>query len=177
MSNDLPREDLDEDLDEGLDEEISAMIDGELGAEREAALRERLAGDPQLVARLAALERVDAALVALPAEEPSLELRESLRTRIGAEPARARPRRRVRRAWAGAAFAASLAMYWIVSGSGSSTSPVTEEPTDVLASDLSGASDEEIGIALDYEILADLEVIEDLEILEFMIELEDASRG
>ena len=170
---------MSDDIREAVDEELSAMMDGELAAEQEVALRERLAGDSQLAARLAELERVDAALAALPAAEPSAALRESLRSRIEADGVRSLPGRRARVAWAGAAFAAaaSLTAYLIVSGSGSQSLAPEEPAAGLLAAELSNATDEEIGIALDYETLADLEVLEDLEILEFMIELEDASKG
>jgi anti-sigma factor RsiW len=164
---------------EELGEKLSAMMDGELDAESEAELRGRLASDPQLAARLAELESVGAALVAMPIPVPSAELREALRSQIEADELRPLPVRRARMAWAGAAFAAaaSLAAWLIVSGSGSQPLVPGLPEAEQLAAEFSGATDEEIGIALDYETLADLEVIEDLEILEFMIELEDASKG
>ena len=45
--------------------------------------------------------------------------------------------------------------------------------TSISASALVEATDEEIGIVLDYETLADLEVIEDLELLEWMAEQDE----
>ena len=81
-------------------------------------------------------------------------------------------RRRLAPGWIGGALAtaAALALYLAVSsGSDSVLGPGPAQIADSLAD----ATDEEIGIALEYETLADLDVIEDLELLELMIELEE----
>ena len=163
-----------------LDEELSALIDGELSAEREAELRQQLAAEPALAARLAALSGVDASLQRVASVEPSALLKESLRARIDAERPAARTGRRSS-VWAGAglAAAASVALVLLMSsGSGPTPDSLLDSQEDSRAlqtalPELENATDEEIGIALDYEILADLDVIEDLELLELMIELEE----
>ena len=59
--------------------------------------------------------------------------------------------------------------------------PVPEVPTRVVAEappvDLSAANDEELEIAMDWEMLEDLEVIEELELLEEMVAQADRGRG
>ena len=170
------------DDDVNLDEDLSALLDGELSPQRESELRARMVGEPALAARGAELERVDLALRAMPAEAPSPGLRASLRAKREAaatapadNPRSVTHPRRLLPSWAGgtlaaAAAAAALALYLAVSSG--SDSILDAEPAriaDVLAS----ATDEEIGIALEFETLADLEVIEDLELLELMVELEE----
>ncbi len=167
------------DDDVNLDEDLSALLDGELSPQRESELRARMVGEPALAARLAELERVDLALRAMPAEAPSPELRASLRAKLEAaatapadNPRSVTHPRRLLPSWAGGtlAAAAALALYLVVSSGNDSI--LDAEPAriaDVLAS----ATDEEIGIALEFETLADLEVIEDLELLELMVELEE----
>ena len=168
------------DDDVNLDEDLSALLDGELSLQRESELRARMVGEPALAARLAELERVDLALRAMPAEAPSPGLRASLRAKLEAaatapadNPRSVTHPRRLLPSWAGgtlAAAAAALALYLAVSSGNDSI--LDAEPAriaDVLAS----ATDEEIGIALEFETLADLEVIEDLELLELMVELEE----
>lgn len=167
------------DNDVNLDEDLSALLDGELSPQRESELRARMVGEPALAARLAELERVDLALRAMPAEAPSPELRASLRAKLEAaatapadNPRSVTHPRRLLPSWAGGtlAAAAALALYLVVSSGNDSI--LDAEPAriaDVLAS----ATDEEIGIALEFETLADLEVIEDLELLELMVELEE----
>ena len=99
-----------------LDALLSAWIDGELDAGESAAVAERVRRDPELARRVEALRGVDAALRAIPAPEPSRELRRRFEVRLAAEgsPARvvALPRRRLRWAAAAAALAAGLALYW-----------------------------------------------------------------
>lgn len=166
---------------EGLDVDLSAWIDGELAPEREAELRARLAAEPELAARRAALEQVDTAVRSLPMPEPTAGLREGLRERIRAEGAHVPDFGRRRALWLGAAFAAAAALLLFLLTPEAARPPLHPVDGGSLATgdtgDLEQASDEEIGIALDYETLADLDVIEDLELLELMVELEDAGRG
>jgi anti-sigma factor RsiW len=184
-----------------LEEDLSALLDGELSAERESELRARVDGEPALAARLAELERIDVALRAMPREAPSPELRASLRARLEGE--RTAPADNVRSLEAGARFpetgvrplqksprlapswismaiaaAAALALYLAVS-SGSDREPAriadslhAEGSLADAEGSLADATDEEIGIALEYETLADLDVIEDLELLELLVEWE-----
>jgi anti-sigma factor RsiW len=167
------------DDDVNLDEDLSALLDGELSPQRESELRARMVGEPALAARLAELERVDLALRAMPAEAPSPELRASLRAKLEAaatapadNPRSVTHPRRLLPSWAGGTLAAAAALALYLAVSSGNDSILDAEPAriaDVLAS----ATDEEIGIALEFETLADLEVIEDLELLELMVELEE----
>ncbi len=166
---------------EGLDVDLSAWIDGELEPEHEAELRAHLAAEPELAARLAAFEQVDTAVRSLPMPEPTASLRAGLRERIRAEGAHVTRVGRRRALWLGAAFAAAAALLLFLLMPEAARPPSNPVDGRSLATgetgDLEQASDEEIGIALDYETLADLDVIEDLELLELMVELEDADRG
>ncbi len=167
------------DDDVNLDEDLSALLDGELSPQRESELRARMVGEPALAARLAELERVDLALRAMSAEAPSPELRASLRAKLEAaatapadNPRSVTHPRRLLPSWAGGTLAAAAALALYLAVSSGNDSILDAEPAriaDVLAS----ATDEEIGIALEFETLADLEVIEDLELLELMVELEE----
>jgi anti-sigma factor RsiW len=101
------------------DEQLSALLDGALSPAEERALRDEIARDPALAARLDELARVDAALRAIPARPVPADLRARLQARLDAE-ASARPQlaairggaprrpRISRRAW-GAGFAAAAA--------------------------------------------------------------------
>ncbi len=168
------------DYDMTLDEDLSALLDGELSPERESGLRARIAGEPALAARLAELERVDVALRAMPTVATSPELGASLRAKLEAEGSAPDDnvqslddRRRLAPGWIGGALAAAaaLALYLALS---SGSNPVLDAEPGRIADALSEATDEEIGIALEYETLADLDVIEDLELLELMVEELDA---
>ena len=162
-----------------LDQDLSALLDGELSPQRESELRARMVGEPALAARLVELERVDLALRAMPAEAPSPGLRASLRAKLEAaatapadNPRSVTHPRRLLPSWAGGTLAAAAALALYLAVSSGNDSILDAEPAriaDVLAS----ATDEEIGIALEFETLADLEVIEDLELLELMVELEE----
>jgi anti-sigma factor RsiW len=179
-----------------LDEELSALIDGELDAEQERRLRTRIDAEPQLAERLARLRGVDAALRALPETPLPAGLQASLRERIAREAVaegqaeqagngevRALPPRRRLPRWAGAAVAAAAALVvWVLMPD---VDPAPDEGwvpelAGTVSSDdgsLASATDEEIGIVLDYEMLADLEVIEDLELLEWMAEQDEQTSG
>jgi len=119
----------------GWEADLSALIDGELDAARESALRAHLAGCEACAARLASLGRVDALLAATPLPEVSPALRERVLGLPGAEPApvrRAPPRRR---RWlaplAAAAAAAALALYLALrppEGPAEPEPPLAEEP-------------------------------------------------
>jgi negative regulator of sigma E activity len=103
------------------DAQLSALLDGALAAAEETALREELAREPALAARLAQLAQVDAALRALPARPVPADLRSRLQAKLDAEPAvrpalarsrgsaPARPRRRAWLAGASVAVAAAAA--------------------------------------------------------------------
>ena len=67
------------------DARLSALLDGALAAPEEAALRDEIARDPALAARLAQLARVDAALRALPARPVPADLRTRLQAKLDAE--------------------------------------------------------------------------------------------
>ena len=197
---------------ETADRELSALIDGELSAQRAEELRTRLAREPALAARMLELERVDTDLRALPVREPSEQLRERLQARIRAErfprreaasspklrgtPAWLRGALASRGLWSGAALAAGAAaaiFYWTTGEMGEAGShragtpgpPVADgrapEPPPVESNDesdaLAGASEEELGIAREYDTLADLEVLEELELLEILVALDAAERS
>jgi hypothetical protein len=101
------------------DEQLSALLDGALAAAEERALREEIARDPALAARLEVLARVDAALRAIPERPVPADLRARLQARLAADERAHPPLRDVRgtaprrprislRAW-GAGFTAAAA--------------------------------------------------------------------
>ncbi len=116
-----------------FDEDLSALVDEELGPEREAEVRAHLAGCSRCAQRLEALCDVDLTLAGLPAPEVPGDLRARLAARIAAEPARIAaepeapraaapppprrappPRRRSRSAlWMTAAAAALALAVWV----------------------------------------------------------------
>jgi negative regulator of sigma E activity len=116
------------------DERLSALLDGALSVAEEAALREELACDPVLAARLQQIALVNDALRALPARPVPSDLRarlqaklaeeapgaEPARSRLGAARARAPARASRRRAWvagfSAAAAAAAAALLVVVGG-------------------------------------------------------------
>lgn len=173
-----PKEEPNQGPDEELDQDLSAWIDGELDPQREAALRARLAAEPRLAARLAELERVDAALRALPTPAVPAGLAAATRARVAGR-GRPRPRRRPP-VWAAAAVAAgvALAIYGALRVPGSRDEPLADPLAERGFAD---ASDEEIGIVLDYRTLDELaglepgevEMIEDLDLLERLAELHE----
>lgn len=162
-----------------LEEDLSALLDEALSPSSEEALRERLRGDPALAARLVAFERVDEALRALPVPEPSPMLQIALHARIEAEHARRSARLRRRAVWTGAGFAAAASLAVYVLGPGSTGAPGDERTPEpaVVAEVIERATDEELGIVLDYDALADLDVIEELDLLERLAALDDGRRG
>jgi len=240
---------------ERAEAELSALLDGELGDAEASALRARIAADPALAARFAALGEVDSRIRALAADEPASDQLERIRAGLdrrlaGETPSSATSeshgrviplRRRVRYAApVAAALAAALALYLAVGGSPErdpnagrpetgappriahepgnnrerNLAPQVEEPdgpqgappqivqvapqsdarepiadrtqASIPESQLADAtnargpasaderpledpealSDEEVAIALQYEMLADLDVIENLDLLE-----------
>jgi anti-sigma factor RsiW len=72
--------------DESIDQELSALIDGELTAERAAELNARVASDPELKARLSTLEAVNESLRSLTPPAMPADLRARLQTRIEGDP-------------------------------------------------------------------------------------------
>ncbi|MCP5070003.1 MAG: hypothetical protein GY946_25825 [bacterium] len=98
--------------------QLSAYLDGELSAEDEDRLREAIAASPGLASKLAELERVDAALAAVPVPEVPAAVKAWLRASIAAQGVApsARPPRRRRRSFvmAVAAAAAAAVLVWLV---------------------------------------------------------------
>ena len=173
-----------------LDEDLSALLDGELPAEREASLRARIEADPRLAARLSELAAVDDSLRALPRREPSAALGVATRERIAAESAgpgrplsargRAPLRPRGLRAWPIATVAAAAAaVLLLVLGRGGELAP----PATPFEAELAAASDEDLEIALELETLSvlskaeELELIESLELLELLADLDPEEPG
>ncbi len=127
----------------GYEADLSALLDGELGPERAAALRAHIAACERCRGQLARLERLDALLAGAPSPAVSASLHARLAARIaeasrvdtrvrGADAARARAPRRSRlsrAAGAVAAAAAGVALYLAVVGrepapTGGESSPV-----------------------------------------------------
>jgi len=158
-----------------LDEELSALVDGELDPGRAAELRARAARSPELAARLDALRRVDAALRAVPEPAVPGDLLGRVHAAARAQaPRRVAPRSRRRRLFlAGGALAAAAAglAIWLAPGV-ETGAPGTAPPVD-----LTSASDEEIGLALELETLEDFEVIEYLDLLEGLDPADREGRG
>ncbi len=151
-----------------FDEDLSALLDGELAPEREAAVRAHLHGCTGCRDRLEALCSVDLALAGTALPDVPDGLRERIEQRIddgldGEREAPQRPPRRRRTGPAvGSAFAlaASLAVYIAV---GRAPDPFDE------------ASAEELAVVLEIDTIEDLDVIANLEILERLLELERGS--
>jgi len=122
-----------------FDEDLSAWIDGELDAERRAAVEAHLASCRACAARVEELHAVDCALLALPAPAVGADLRERLARRLAAErrapgPVRLEPPRRARRRFAPApalpmAAAAALALFLVLRPAGSPEGPVESVPS------------------------------------------------
>lgn len=170
-------------LDEVLDEELSALVDGELAPERAAELTARAEHEPRLRERIAAFERVDAALRAIPEPALSPRLEAGLRDRIARaerepEAGRAAPRRpgRLRRLAVGTGLAAAAALALAVLLE--LHPPVVPEPSEPLVATLEAASEEELAVALaaedalggpradEIESPQDLAIIEELDFVE-----------
>ena len=190
-----------ENAEHALDVELSALLDGELEPEREAALRRRLASDDALAERFDSFQRLDAALRDLPARELPGDLAGRLRERIAAEGARdegaapprsspaalrfAAPRRRGRGLrWglpaAAAALAAGVALVVLWQGPVDEGTVALQPPAQsdqALLEELDAAPDEDLALALELETLGDLEVIEDLDLLELLIAAELPESG
>jgi len=180
-----------------LDAELSALADGELESERERALRARIEREPELARRLRSFEQLGASLRELPAPALPADLEARLAARIAVDsrdPNAGTPRQRTTRrarwrapAIAAAAIAAAIALYLVLRpGAEPLVSPqrdtrIAEAPTDPVApeigAELAEASDEELAIALELELLSDFEVIERLEVLERLAVFEEAEPG
>ncbi|MHA7836126.1 MAG: hypothetical protein ACX98W_01555 [bacterium] len=76
-----------------LDEEVWALLEGDLDTETAQEVEARVAGDPPLAARVAAIRRADAALRALPMRSPSEGMREALWQRVQLQSSRRAPLR------------------------------------------------------------------------------------
>ncbi|MCP4040081.1 MAG: hypothetical protein GY733_24260 [bacterium] len=103
--------------DEELDQELSALLDDELSAERARQLREEVAADPRLRARLAAFESVDRSLSELVRPQLPVDMRARLQERIDRHegvPARGSERASASRVRWGAPLAAALAAGLVV---------------------------------------------------------------
>lgn len=178
-----------------IDALLSMLVDGELDAQEESKLRERIAREPALAERLAAFERVGDALRALPTPAVPADLAVRMRAKLAEQqrretspattataraarrPRRAPPRRS-RRVWAAAAglsaAAAALALYLVLPSGVPLPSPeVPEAQRSLLAS----AGEDELGIALYYDELVDLELLEQFELLEILAAIEQAEQG
>lgn len=170
-------------IDPVLDEDLSALLDGELDAGRASELTTRVSSDPRLARRLEAFRSVDEGLVAL-RRGVSPEVVSRLRAGVASAAARpevpaGRKRRRsrlLRFASPAAALAAGLALYLVVEIS-RGPSPPDGGPGTETPKPLAAASEEEIGIALELDLLADLEELEQLELLELLASLEGAERS
>jgi anti-sigma factor RsiW len=161
-------------IDAATDEALSALIDGELGEDEARALRARIASEPALAGRLAALEAVDARLRTLPAPAVPADLRARLEARLGTPPdaeagtSRSAPRGRLAAA-AGLALAAGLAAHLYLAPARAPLSAAEETATTELE-----PSEAEIAIAIELDALRDFGVIDQLELLEL---LEAAGEG
>lgn len=141
-----------------LDERLSALLDGALSSEDEAALRIELERSPALRQRLSDLAAVDDALRALPRPQASDALKERVRARIASEaesvahqnrgvpPAiRGPARRRPLQYGAVAAIAAGLsALVFFANPEETSDEPGPLGPGIADAGDRSGADDAEL---------------------------------
>ena len=148
-----------------------AFVDGELSAERDAQLRGELREDPNLRAQLATLERVDSALRSFQLREAPAGLLPELKAKLRAEePQRARTRLVLLRSAGGVlAAAAAVVLYLAVT-----TDTARIEPASIAAADgFAEISDEDIGIAFEYETLENIEVLENLEALELLLAQDD----
>jgi anti-sigma factor (TIGR02949 family) len=167
--------------------DLSALLDGELDASREVALRTHLESCAGCSQRARMLRRADEALRALPSREAPADLRARLQARIEAEPSAASevraarrveaparpPRRRARpAALLAMAAAAALALYLAIAP-GERRLPGAESPATRLASaaDLEAVSPDELELALELETVEDIEVIANLELLELLVAL------
>jgi anti-sigma factor RsiW len=138
---------------EAEEEALSALLDGELSAEREEEIRRRMANDPSLAARCAELAEVSGLLQKLVEPQPEPDrlqrMHEGLRARIefesgesteseeeearGATVTPLAPRRILNLGVAAAALAAALALYLSVGERGVGTDPVLPEAAMALA--------------------------------------------
>ena len=169
--------------DESIDQELSALIDGELTAERAAELNARVASDPELKARLSTLEAVNESLRSLTPPAMPADLRARLQTRIEGDPeATTQPiSSETSMGWGkplAAALAAGFIAAWLLLPA-SSPDNTTKTTTNIDAIDdiepmLEEASDHELAIAFELEALRDLDVIQDLDLLEALLAMEDA---
>ncbi len=121
-----------------FDEDLSALIDGELGAQRRAEVLAHVAACSGCSARLAALRAVDGALTSLPAPAVAPDLHARLARRLVAERSadRARPpglrsRRAARLLSLPAAAAAALALYLALRAPSPPAVPVEPEAVPV----------------------------------------------
>lgn len=163
--------------DESIDQELSALIDGELEAERASELNARVASDPELKARLSSLEAVNESLRSLAPSAMPADLRARLQTRIEEDPETAKQpiASETSMGWGrplAAALAAGLIAAWLLLPG--SNRDVTLVAIDDIEPMLEQASDQELAIAFELEALRDLDVIRDLDLLEALLAMEDA---
>ena len=137
---------------ESDEEALSALLDGELSAEREEEIRRRMASDPALAARCAELAEVSGLLQKLAEPQPESDrlqrMHEGLRARIESESSEfAKTEQEAHRATviplasrrfrnlgvAAAALAAALALYLVVGERGVRIDPVSSEVAISLA--------------------------------------------
>lgn len=180
------------------DEDLSALVDEELSAEREAELREHVAGCERCAHRLEAFCDVDLALASVPAPEVPGDLRARLAARVAADQAPARPAVRARsappaprrRATGGrvaallaVAAALVLAVWFAVRGDApvQPALPVAQTPpgpelelAEVGLPELGDLAEADVAILVELEDLEDLDVIANLDLLERFLALEAA---
>jgi anti-sigma factor RsiW len=116
-----------------FDEDLSAVLDGELGAERRAEVEAHVAGCPGCASRLEALRAVDRALAGLPEPAVAPDLGARLRRRLERERYFEWHRARFRRLSGPAlalpvAAAAALALYLVLRAPGPTGGPVEPVP-------------------------------------------------
>jgi hypothetical protein len=178
-----------------ISDDLSALMDGELDAEREQQVRAHLERCASCSAQLAALREVDAALRALP-DRPLPEAVEANmqailhRARIVRSPSRPPPPNPRVPLYIGGGVLGLAAALILLLYLTSSREPVRiaeaplplppttiERPAAAEPEEIATASDEELAVALELDTLDDLELIEQLELLERLAALEQGDRG
>jgi anti-sigma factor RsiW len=184
--------------------DLSALIDGELRPEREAAVRAHVAVCPLCSERLQALCDVDLELAAATVLEVPADLRARLADRIAhdesavaAAPAVARgappPRRRrwlANPVGVAVAAAAALAILYLVVGVREPGAPtVTSRPIPsasrivaarALSSDaevFGAANEEDLAVVLELETVEHLDIIANFDLLQRWLRMQDGAAG
>ena len=154
-----------------LENELTAYLDGELSPSERARVDTHLPGCPDCRATLALLERSVATLHALPAFEPSPQLRRAVLQRVSEEGERGLGARwsRLRAAWVLPAFATAAAAgvlaFMLTHSSRQGVMEALEEPGG-------------LELAANLEVVGDMDVLgmdrpEDVEVVARLDELEE----